>query len=805
MAMGQTIAQLAIALGLDARGVAEGAAVSSASLSGLEKSTAASATSSVAATSKAEAGVTNWGAAAQKAAGVVGVALLAGAVIVGVATAKMAGDFQQSMTQVVTGAGESQSAIKGIGDGILAMAGEVGETPAALAKGIYLIESAGFHAKDALTVLRAAAEGAATGNADLAVVANGVTSVLTNYGLSAASATKITSEMVATVAVGKMHFGDLAAVMGTVLPTAAALHVPFEQIAGAMAVMTTKGTDSAKAAQSLRFVMAALAGPTSAAAAELKGLGLSASEATGFTADTIKGIKDLGLNTSAVSAAMTGPGGLPAAMKMITDALAKTFPLYKTNAAQAAAYEAGLKGATGGVRGFTASLELSGAGAVTWAQNVASISKAGKAAGKDVSGFALIQQNMNFQLKQAHAATDALGISIGTGLLPMITAVLKAVTPVIIAMANWATANPKLAASIVLIVGGLGALLLLCAVLGPIISGVAAVAGVLGTVIGAISLPVLLIGAAIVGLIVVLVLLVTHWDQVRTAVVTFATEMVAGVIAHFNDLKNFVGGMIDTLAGYWKQFADNPIYWIGYLIGWLGVTLTNLGHSFDMWLSNIVTIGFLKASEFVMNIEAWFGRLPGDLWNIGVSVTASVGAWINSLPGLALNAAVGLHNAISNEMNSLPGQMVALGADMINGLVQGITRTVSGAINAVKNLVGGILAGARAAAGANSPSRVFAEQVGRPIAEGTEVGIDQGHSRLVAAGRRLVGNVAQGAGQGVAGGATAGVGATIGKDQGGSLARIEKLMAEQLALWKAAASNRAVAPGATTAAARVGA
>src|SRR6185437_7987112 len=82
--------------------------------------------------------------------------LAVGVVGIGGIAVKMAGDFQESMTQLVTGAGESESNLKSVSNGILAMAGQVGESTTKLAAGMYMVESAGFHGAQGLQVLKAA-------------------------------------------------------------------------------------------------------------------------------------------------------------------------------------------------------------------------------------------------------------------------------------------------------------------------------------------------------------------------------------------------------------------------------------------------------------------------------------------------------------------------------------------------------------------------------------------------------------------------------------------------------------------------
>jgi TP901 family phage tail tape measure protein len=378
-----------------------------------------------------------------KAGAVAGTAIVVAGVAVGATAVKMAADFQKVTTTIVTGAGESVKNIGMIRDGILSLAGQVGQTPVDLANGIYMIESAGYHGAAALDILKFAAEGAKVGNADLAVVADGVTTALKAYNLPATQAAQVTNTLITAVSLGKTHMQDLAGALGAILPVASALHVPLDQIAGGMATMTVQGTGAAQASTSLRFLLSALAGPTSAAAKELKGLGLSASAAAGFTKSTTTEIEKLGLHTSDVAAALASGGGLPAALKMITDALAKTFPLWQTNAGQAAAYEAALKGAVGGTRGMTAALELSGPNMVTFRDNIAQIDAKVQSAGNSISGWALVQGTMTESIARAKAGLDAFLIRLGNFFLPMLTTLVdwisSSVIPALGKFGDWFT------------------------------------------------------------------------------------------------------------------------------------------------------------------------------------------------------------------------------------------------------------------------------------------------------------------------------------------------------------------------------
>ena len=204
-----------------------------------------------------------------------GVALGAVAAGVLISSVKQAANYQTLTTALVTGAGESKAALAAVSQGVLNMAGQVGVAAPLLAQGLYQIESAGYHGAAGLQVLRAAAMGSKADMASQATVANALTTVLTDYKLSASNAAGVTGQMIAAVSAGKMRLEDFASSLSKVLPIAAALHIPFQQIAAAEAVMTAQGVPAAKAATAIQAALVQLINPSGPATKGMQGLGIS--------------------------------------------------------------------------------------------------------------------------------------------------------------------------------------------------------------------------------------------------------------------------------------------------------------------------------------------------------------------------------------------------------------------------------------------------------------------------------------------------------------------------------------------------
>lgn len=71
----------------------------------------------------------------------------------------------------------------------------------------------------------------------------------------------------------------------------------------------------------------------------------------------------------------------------------------------------------------------------------------------------------------------------------------------------------------------------------------------------------------------------------------------------------------------------------------------------------------------------------------------------------------------------LPSKLISIGQDMIDGIKQGVQNKISSLAETVANAAKRALDAAKRALGINSPSKVFAEQVGIPMGQGIGVGL----------------------------------------------------------------------------------
>lgn len=160
--------------------------------------------------------------------------------------------FGMAMREVQTISKAVQEDFEGISEAIVNMSANGPEGAEKLAKAYYQIVSAGYDGAAGLNLLDIASKAATAGVTDTLIAADGLTTVLNAFGLSADKAENVADVMFKTVERGKTTFGELASSIAQVAPLAAANNISFEEIFAALQTITKQGTPTAQAMTQIR-------------------------------------------------------------------------------------------------------------------------------------------------------------------------------------------------------------------------------------------------------------------------------------------------------------------------------------------------------------------------------------------------------------------------------------------------------------------------------------------------------------------------------------------------------------------------
>lgn len=217
-------------------------------------------------------------------------------------------------------------------------------------------------------------------------------------------------------------------------------------------------------------------------------------------------------------------------------------------------------------------------------------------------------------------------------------------------------------------------------------------------------------------------------------------QWIENVFNWFNELPAKIGYALGYALGSiiqwgvdtWNYLVTNVPIWIenvvkffselpGKIWTWLVNTFNNVVNWGRDMYSKAVEVG----SNFINNIITWIQQLPSKIWTWLSNTIQKASNFATDLGNKAKEAGRNMVNNIINTVRELPSKMVSIGSDIVKGVWNGITGMGTWLKNKVSSFFGGIVDGAKKALGIHSPSRVMRDQVGKYIAEGIGVGIEE--------------------------------------------------------------------------------
>ncbi len=634
-----------------------------------------------------------------------------------------AGEFQSSMEQLHTQAGVAQSKIAGLSQGVLQLAGQVGEGPQSLSESLYHVASnmasLGATGPQMLNAVKIAAEGAQVGNANLVDVTTALTASIASGIPGVQNYSQAMGAMNATVGAGEMTMQQLSEAFGTgLLATVKGYGVTFRDVGAALATFGDNNTRGAKAGTDLRMAIQALAVPAAAAGTQLKALGL---------------------NSTSLAKDMQS-GGLMKALDDLTDRFKKN----------------GITAKNEGEVITTLFGKKAGSGIAVLLEQMDRLKskypdiQAG--ADKFAGDWQSRQQTMAQQWDNLKSGAQALAISFGSLLLPAATKVVG----VLAKFGAFLEQHQAVAAFA-------GALLALAA--GFKIA--ATMESVFAAVTESEAAPVFLVIAAVAALVFGMYELYEHCRIVRVALADvgkfFASVWQDAVHAAGAVVTWFVHG---PLAFIKQQLAVFSAFWAahGAQIEQIATGIWNTVAAIVTTAWHVIYDGILKPG--LVTLEAlwrvYWGLISDAVkmaWNTIAAIVRAAVQIVVDVISLALDLITGKWGAAwhdleklgSDALNGFKNVCIAFGegalhllwdagVNIVRGLIDGVKSMVGAAVGAAEDVAHGVVSAFKSALSIFSPSKVF-YSLGSMITTGLANGISETASQAEAAANSLAAKV----------------------------------------------------------------
>ena len=555
---------------------------------------------------------------------------------------------------------------------------------------------AGWDTSSMLDGIQGVLDLAAASGEDLATTSDIVTDALTAFGMEAGEAGRLADILAAASTSANTNVSMLGESFKYVAPVAGAMGYSAEDVSVALGVMANSGIKASAAGTSLRTILTNMAKPTDEMQKAMDTLGVSLDDGNGnmkslgeVMQDLRKGFGDLKIPAEDLQ---KGLEELDTQMqngeiteedynKAVADLMERAYGAEGALKAQAAASLAGKQG----MSGLLAIVNSSD-------KDFDKVTNAIKGCDGAASAMAkTANDNLGGDLKQLKSAAEELGHSIFDSLeQPMRSAVQVVTTTVIPGIQNAVNFLIQHRAALGLIAAAIGAVtaaMLLQkgvqaaktalnwtegAALGPLISAKLSSAAATWAQLA----PYILIVAAIAAVIAIIVLCVTHWDQIKKIMVTVSETIKTKVSAAWNKLKTTLSTVVTAI----KTKVTSI---------WNGIKSTTT----SVWngIKSVITKAVNGVKTTVSSVVTSVKSKVTSIWNGIKSTTTSVWNGIKSAVTKAVNDAKSkvstVVTAIKTKVTSIWNNIKSTTTSVWNGIKSAITKVVNDTKSKVSTVV----------------------------------------------------------------------------------------------------------------------
>lgn len=434
---------------------------------------------------------------------------------VGVAAAKVGGDFEAQMSRVKAISGATGDTFEQMKQQAIDLGAKTAFSAKESAAGMENLASAGFSAQEIMKAMPGLLDLAAVSGGDVALASENTATALRGFGLEASEAGHVADVFARAAADTNAEVGDMGEALKYVAPVANSMGISLEETAAAIGIMSDAGIKGSQAGTTLRGALSRLARPTKAMQDTMDNLGVSFYDADGK-------MKPLKTQVELLKKAFEGLTPEQQQNALVT--------LY-------------------GQESLSGMMALIDKGPDSLGKLTKSL--------KDSDGAAddmarTMQDNMNSSIEQMFGAFESAAIVIQKILAPSIKKVADAISGLVEKFVSAPESTQKLVVAIGLIVASIGPLLL---IFGQVVvtlqrvkvgfTAIQAGLALMGTSMSGVILPVLGIVAAISALIAIGVLVYKNWDKIAA----FGKQV-------WKNITMFVSDTANSIKKVWKSTGE---------------------------------------------------------------------------------------------------------------------------------------------------------------------------------------------------------------------------------------------------------
>lgn len=197
----------------------------------------------------------------------------------------------------------------------------------------------------------------------------------------------------------------------------------------------------------------------------------------------------------------------------------------------------------------------------------------------------------------------------------------------------------------------------------------------------------------------------------------------------WNNIKETTGQIVDGIVNFFTvtvpEGFNNFMSTVSEIPGKIATFLAEVISNVASWASEMVQKAIQAGSEFVSSAINFIQQLPGKVWNWLSNTISNAANFASQFVQQAIQAGQNFFSEIVNKIGQIPGEMISIGSEIVNGIKSGISGAWSSLTGWLGNMAKGLIDGVKSALGIGSPSRLFADRIGKWIPAGITLGVEQ--------------------------------------------------------------------------------
>ena len=632
----------------------------------------------------------------------------------GLAVIKMGSDFEAQMSRVKAISGATQEDFQKLRDQALQLGADTSFSASQAAEGMENLAAAGFSVTETMEAMPGLLDLAAASGEDLSASSDIAASAIRGFGLEASEAAHVADVLAANANMTNSSVAQTGEALKYIAPVARAAGISLEETSAAIGLMANAGIQGSQAGTTLRGALSRLSKPTDDMCQVMDQLGLEFYDSEGkmkslhdqieMLQKATKGMTDEQRNNALVT--LYGQESLSGMLALINegpdslDKLTKSFQECDGIAKETAAtMQDNFQGA---FEQMTGSLETL---AIRLYDSVSEPLKNLANLGTDAINQLTEGLQTNGVIGMAMAGANIVGSLISSFLTQAPLLLSQGMTMVAQLSQGLVTGIPNLISSALMMVQTFATNL---ANQAPVI----------------IQKGFEMLSNLVQGLLNALPVMIQQLPQIITTFANIINDNFPTILMKGAELLlQFIKGILSAIP---TLIANIPQIIQAIISVILAYNWLNLGKQiiqfFGNGISKMVSFVSSKAGGIFNTVVNALKNLPQTLMNLAKNMISKFGKSITNATGTVKGAVKGVFNAIINGFKSLPSQMASIGTNLVKGLWNGIGNVKDWILGKIKGFGSSILNGIKSFFGIHSPSKVLADEVGKFMPMGIEVG-----------------------------------------------------------------------------------